>query len=116
MGEQKTTRMHQNLVLQDVRSALPQRSKGSFTPLLKLVNRWLENGILHAASTLRAQQQLQEATSSSRSEAPVLFRKACWHAALNSLLHIQPGLGDPETLSQAVCEHWRKRHGICIKF
>eukprot|EP00931_Biecheleriopsis_adriatica_P035584 TRINITY_DN20495_c0_g1_i1.p1 TRINITY_DN20495_c0_g1~~TRINITY_DN20495_c0_g1_i1.p1 ORF type:complete len:953 (+),score=257.26 TRINITY_DN20495_c0_g1_i1:185-2860(+) len=110
--EQETTRMHHNLVLQDLRSAMPE---GADSPsLLELVRCWLQCGVLQAAATLRAQQQLQESTAGARRKGPEAFRQLCWQGALRSLRQLRPSAGDPDRLSQAVFGHWRNRHGICL--
>merc|ERR1711924_203097 len=96
--EQQTSRMHQNLVLQDMRSAIPQGNEQALAALSKLIGRWLQNGVLHAGPTLQSQQKLQEATAGSRNAAPESFRKSCWHGALNNLLQIRAGFGKLETL------------------
>jgi hypothetical protein len=121
--EEEVCRIDRALVLEEAADAMPVGVESCFGPLSELIERWTHRGTLHATSTICAQGRLQEAdlsnnvssTSSSRSSrAPEHFRRACWHGAFRVVLQIRPFEDDDDTLALALCEHWRKAHGICL--
>mmetsp|Transcript_75967 Transcript_75967/g.162992 ORF Transcript_75967/g.162992 Transcript_75967/m.162992 type:complete len:1078 (-) Transcript_75967:163-3396(-) len=111
---QEISRIDRGLVLEEATDALPAGIETCFSPLMELLERWLQCGTLHATSTICAQRRLQEADAASRSKATELFRRACWHGAFRVVLQIRPCQDDAETLALALCEHWRKSHGVCL--
>jgi len=114
--EEEISRIDRALVLEEAADAVPSEFEESYVPLSKLVKRWTESGTLRATSTICAQRRLQEADSSGRSKPPETFRRALWHAAFRVVLQVRPfkdqAEDEEETLTMAVCEHWRKTHGI----
>eukprot|EP00931_Biecheleriopsis_adriatica_P115413 TRINITY_DN91202_c0_g1_i1.p1 TRINITY_DN91202_c0_g1~~TRINITY_DN91202_c0_g1_i1.p1 ORF type:complete len:1010 (-),score=220.54 TRINITY_DN91202_c0_g1_i1:54-3083(-) len=112
--EQEVSRIDRALVLQEIWDAVPVGVEGCLAPLLQILERWLESGALHATSTVCAQRRLQEAEPSGRHKSPELFRRACWHGAFRVVMQIRPSQDEPVTLALAICEHWRKAHGVCF--
>mmetsp|Transcript_63954 Transcript_63954/g.116760 ORF Transcript_63954/g.116760 Transcript_63954/m.116760 type:complete len:1024 (-) Transcript_63954:30-3101(-) len=112
--EQELARVDLALVLEEAADAVPVGVEASFGPLLHLLQCWGPRGILRATSTICAQRRLQEEDPGSRGNPPEIFRRACWNSALRIVAQISPCKDDVDTFGLALCEHWRKAHGICL--
>eukprot|EP00929_Paragymnodinium_shiwhaense_P026069 TRINITY_DN15585_c0_g2_i1.p1 TRINITY_DN15585_c0_g2~~TRINITY_DN15585_c0_g2_i1.p1 ORF type:complete len:1104 (-),score=300.91 TRINITY_DN15585_c0_g2_i1:192-3425(-) len=125
---QEIGRIDRALVLEELASAVPIGREACFKPLTALLERWVSDGTLHATSTVCTQRRLQEASDASsaaqrRNAAPQsprgsaeCFRRSCWHAAFRVAGQVRPNAEDSEeTLTYALCEHWRKSHGVCLE-
>jgi hypothetical protein len=112
--EQEVNRIDQTAVLQEAADAVPRGAEACYAPLLELLAVWAKHGSLRATSTICSQRHLLEEEAIASRPSPDVFRRACWHGALRLLVQIRPCKDEADALALAVCEHWRKVHGICL--